>query len=176
MPVPGETKSQFGREYIYLNPGPIPGTPGGWRVRVGGDEPTGDGITVDLTFNAVVADGSPDVVVGNLLYLDSSGEARLANALSLNTSQVAGMAITAGVPGETVKFVRNAVETIISPASVVDGSPVSLTPGATYFLSKTPGKWTTTPDTTTAGVVVRSCGVALDATSMSIEIQVATVV
>lgn len=178
MPVPGEIKTQFNRQYIYLNPGPDPGTPGGWRIRAGGDEPVNPnpGIDVELTFNAVIADDSADVVIGNLLYLDSSGEARLADALSLSKSQVAGMAVTSGVPGQTVKFVRNAVETIISPASVVEGAPASLTPGATYFLSTTPGKWTTTPNTTSPGVVVRSCGVALDATNMSIEIQVATVV
>ena len=176
MPVPGEIKSQFGRQYIYLNPGPIPGTPGGWRIRTGGDEPVEPGIDVDLTFNAVVGAGSPNVAIGHLLYLDSAGDARLADASQLSTSQVAGMAITAGGPGETVKFVRNAVETIVSPSTVVDGSPISLTPGTTYYLSTTPGQWTSTPDTTTAGVVVRSCGVALDATSMSIEIQVATVV
>ena len=36
--------------------------------------------------------------------------------------------------------------------------------------------WTTTPDTTTSGAVVRPCGLAFDTNSMAIEIQNATVI
>ena len=91
--------------------------------------------------------------IGNLVYIDSSGDMRLADASSVATANVAGMAVTAG-NGDLVNFSRNEVESIFNVDLVVDGAPTFLTPGAIYYLSTTPGKWTTTPDTTTPGAVV----------------------
>ena len=59
---------------------------------------------------------------------------------------------------------------------MVDGAPNFLEPGEMYYLSTIPGKWTLTPDTTTAGAVVRVCGTAVSQNDMSVEIQIATVI
>jgi len=177
----GDTKERFGRQYIYLNPPPNGlGTIGTWRLRVD-DEGTppidgGGGGDVDLSFRAVVAPGSPDIKLGNLVYLNALGQVELASAASLLTSAVAGMAIEGKAAGELVEFTRNEVKQIFNVNVVVDGAPTFLSPGDIYFLSMTPGNWTTTPDTTTPGAVVRSCGTALDTNQMSIEIQIATTV
>ena len=182
MAQPGDVRERFGRSYIYMNPTPelnrsAPGTVGTWRIRTDdtGTPPIDGPGGADLTFTAVVA-GSDDVVVGNLVYLDSNGEARLASATSTATGNVAGMAVQAGAPGELIKISRNEPEDIFTVSLVVDGAPTFLTPGTIYYLSTTPGKWTTTPDTTTEGAVVRSCGLAIEPNKMSVEVQVATVI
>ena len=182
MAQPGDTRERFGRSYIFMNPTPAlnrsaPGTVGTWRIRTDdtGTPPIDGPPDADLTFEAVVG-GSDDILVGNLVYLDSNSEALLADASSVATAAVAGMAIQAGAPGETVRISRNEPEDIFTVSLVVDGSPTFLTPGSIYYLSTNPGKWTTTPDTTTPGAVVRSCGLALDNNKMSVEIQVATVI
>ena len=54
--------------------------------------------------------------------------------------------------------------------------PSFLEPGEMYYLSTNPGKWTTTPDTTTPGAAVRVCGTAVSQNDMSVEIQIATVI
>ena len=177
----GDTKERFGRQYIYLNPPPNGlGTIGTWRLRVD-DEGTppidgGGGGDVDLSFRAVVAPGSPDIKLGNLVYLNALGQVELASAATLLTSAVAGMAIEGKAAGELIEFTRNEVKQIFNVNLVVDGAPTFLSPGDVYFLSMTPGNWTTSPDTTTPGAVVRSCGTALDTNQMSIEIQIATTV
>ena len=177
----GDTKERFGRKYIFLNPPPNGlGTIGTWRLRID-DEGTppvdgGSGGDTDLSFRAVVAPGSPDIKIGNLVYLNALGQVELASASSLLTSAVAGMAIEGKAAGELIEFTRNEVEQIFNVNLVVDGAPAFLVAGEIYFLSMTPGNWTTTPDTTTPGAVVRSCGTALDTNQMSIEIQIATTV
>ena len=136
----------------------------------------GGGGNTDLSFRAPVAADSPAVGVGNLVYIDSAGDMRLADASTYETSVVAGMAVTAGNPGELVNFTRNEIETIFNISTLVDGSPSFLEPGEMYYLSTNPGKWTTTPDTTTPGVAVRVCGTAVSQNDMSVEIQIATVI
>lgn len=182
MATQGDTKERFGRSYIYLVPTGSNFDPGTWRVRVD-DEGTppidgggGGGDDTDLTFRAVLANDETATIIGNLLYIDNAGQARKASAASIATAEVAGMALTATNPGELVTFGRNETKEIYDVATIVDGSPGLLTPGGTYFLSMNPGKWTTTPDTTTPGAVVRNCGVAMDTNQMSIEVQTATVI
>lgn len=185
MPNVGDTKDRFGRQYVYLNPDPsTEGTTaaavGHWRLAVDdtGTPPVdgGGGGNTDLSFRAPVAADSPAVGVGNLVYIDSAGDMRLADASSYETSVVAGMAVTAGNPGELVNFTRNEIETIFNISTLIDGSPSFLEPGEMYYLSTNPGKWTTTPDTTTAGAAVRVCGTAVSQNDMSVEIQIATVI
>lgn len=179
MAAQGDTKERFGRSYIYLIPTGNAFDMGTWRVRVD-DEGTppinGGGDEVGLSFRAVVASDETAMEIGHLIYIDSGGKARKASATSINTADVAGMVIEAGVPGELCTFTRNEVKEIFAVSTLVDGSPALLTPGESYYLSTNPGKWTTTPDTTTAGAVVRPCGLALDSNTMSIEIQNATVI
>ena len=180
MPNVGDTKDKFGRSYIYLNPaaasGDTVGTVGTWRLRIddtGTPSGGGGGGTTDLSVTAIAA---VDIDAGQLVFIDSSGQLDLADASSISTATVAGMAMETKTAGAACKYVRNMVEDFYYAGSFVDSSPANLTPGATYYLSTTAGNWTTTPDTTTAGAVVRSCGVAVDTDKMSIEIQSATVI
>ena len=176
----GDTKERFGRSYIYLIPTGNAFDVGTWRVRVDdvGTPPVdgGGGGEADLSFRAVVAIDETAMSVGHLIYLDTDGRARKASASSVATADVAGMVIAAATPGNLCTFTRNEVKEIFNVADLVDGGPALLTPGESYYLSKNAGKWTTTPDTTTTGVVVRPCGLAFDTNSMSIEIQNATVI
>ena len=176
----GDTKERFGRAYIYLIPTGNNFDPGTWRVRVD-DEGTppvdgGGGGEADLSFRAVVAADETAMDVGHLIYIDSDGRARKADASGLTTADVAGMVIEAAEPEELCTFTRNEVKSIFNVSEMVDGGPALLTPGESYYLSTTPGKWTQTPDTTTPGAVVRPCGLAFDTNQMSIEIQNATVI
>lgn len=185
MPNVGDTKERFGRQYVYLNPEPSTvgasaAAVGHWRLAVD-DTGTpsvdgGGGGNTDLSFRAPVAANSPSIGVGNLIRIDANGDMQLADASSYETSVVAGMAVTAGNPGQLVNFTRNEIETIFNIASLVDGAPNFLEPGEMYYLSTIPGKWTLTPDTTTAGAVVRVCGTAVSQNDMSVEIQIATVI
>ena len=176
----GDTKERFGRSYIYLIPTGNAFDVGTWRVRVD-DEGTppvdgGGGGSADLSFRAVVAADETAMDVGHLIYIDEEGRARKASASSTATADVAGMVTAAATPGNLCTFTRNEVKEIFNVSQLVDGSPALLTPGESYYLSTNPGKWTTTPDTTTAGAVVRPCGLAFDTNAMSIEIQNATVI
>ena len=76
-----------------------------------------------------VAADSPAIGIGNLVYIDSAGDMRLADASSAATANVAGMAVTTGNPGDLVNFSRNEVESIFNVDLVVDGAPSFLTPG-----------------------------------------------
>jgi hypothetical protein len=179
MPDPGDTKERFGRQYIFLNP---PTTAGGeigtWRLRVddNGTPPIDGGGGGGSTDLAVSGTAGESITAGELLYMDSNAKLRKASASSVSTSQVVGMAKTGGSTGEVIRYVRNEVEDFFNSGSVVDGAPAGLTPGQIYFLSTNPGNWTTTPDTTTTGAVVRSCGIATSSSKMSVEIQIATVI
>ena len=180
MPNVGDTKDIFGRSYIYLNPattsGDTVGTSGTWRLReddTGTPSGGGGGGTTDLSVTATTAVA---ITIGQLVRIDSNGLLDLADASSITTATVAGMAMQTADAGNPCKYVRNMVEDFYYAGSLVDGTPTNLTPGATYYLSTTAGNWTTTPDTTTSGAVVRSCGVAVDTDKMSIEIQSATVI
>ena len=181
MANPGDTKERFGRSYIYLIPSENNFEPGTWRLRVddNGTPPIdgGGGGDVDLSSRTVVAADETLMVVGQLVYVASDGVLRKADASSIATGDVAGMVIVGAGPGEFCTHTRNETRDIFSVSTLVDGGPGLLTPGASYYLSAvTPGNWTTTPDTTTPGAVVRPCGYAIDTNKMAIEIQNATVI
>ncbi len=106
--------------------------------------------------DAFTATAGENLAAGDLVYIDTSGEARKADA-----STVSKMAIG---------FVLSAV-TSGNPATVYfDGTNTglsSLTVGSRYFLSATtPGAITTTPPAT-AGHIVQFVGIATSATTLS---------
>ena len=177
----GDTKERFGRSYIYLTPSGNSFDIGTWRVRVD-DEGTppvdggGGGGDADLSFRATIAADETTMNIGHLIYIDAFGNARKASASDIATADVAGMIVEGGEPGNFCTFTRNEVKEIFNVSDLVDGAPALFTPGESYYLSTNPGKWTTTPDTTTPGAVVRPCGLAFDTNQMSIEIQNATVI
>jgi len=174
MPSVGDSKIEFGRSWVYLQPGSQ--GPGTWRL-TGDDNASNPGEdTSAFLFTAQMAPGSV-AQVGSLLYLTSNGQADLADASALTSSRVAGAATTPATGGTVVTYTSSLPITSIAAANVVDGSPSNLTPGALYYLSSlVPGNYTTTPDTSTSGAVLIQVGVALDTNEMNIEISAPLVI
>ena len=176
----GDTKVLFGRQYIYLKPvgHDGPGDVGTWRLRVDdtGTPAEGGGGSGGGGSSSIVKTAGTTIAAGQLVYIDSNQKLQLASATSAATAGVIGMALTGGILDDEITVTTNSIEDLFNSGTFVDGSPATLTEGQTYFLSTTPGNWTTTPDTTTAGYVVRSCGVAVEPSKMLIEIQTATVI
>jgi len=186
MPSIGDTKVEFTRSYVFLNP-PLAEGPannelgvGAWRLSVddtasgGGGGGGGGGA---ITAQAVVDATSPTIVKNQLIYITSTGTCKPAIATSLTTSKVAGVATETITAGNTLTYSRNLNIDITTTASVIDGSPAALVPNTWYFLSSTnAGYWTTTPDTTTSGYVNIQCGLAIGTVQMSVEIQPPTVI
>lgn len=174
MPSVGDTKLEFGRAWVYLQPGGQ--GPATWRLTGDDNAVTESEDTSEFLFTATMAPGNI-ATVGSLLYLNSSGQAALADASSLTTARVAGAATTAANAGTQVTYTSSLPITGISAASVVDGSPSNLVPGTIYYLSSVvPGNYTTTPDTTTTGNVLIQVGVAIDTNEMNIEVSAPLVI
>ena len=183
MPNIGDLTTRFGRQYIYLDPEPTTrnysetGTIGTWRLRnddtstPAPDGPGGGGADLSITGTAGVA-----IEAGQLLYLRDDGLLDLASAATIATARVVGVATQSAAVSDSAVYTKNQVIDFFYSSTLIDGSPTNLVPGQTYFLSTTPGNWTTTPDTTTEGAVVLSCGIGVDIAKMSIEIQNATVI
>ena len=178
MASPGDLKVRFGRSYIFLNPQTSVPSPeqariGTWRLEIDevdpgpGPDPSPPGA---LGFKARVKEAG-GIAVGQLVYLSSDG-ARLAKADTYTTAQVAGIAFESGAFDTEITVTRNETVDFFDVPNLVDGGPQFLTTGNLYYLSATTaGNWTTTPDTTTAGVVVAQVGTAVGANLMSVEIQ-----
>ena len=174
MPSVGETKIEFNRSWIYLQPtGQGPGT---WRLTGDDNAPDPGTDPSEFIFTAVMAPGNI-ALIGSLLYLTPSGQAALADASSLSTSRVVGAATTVATAGNTVSYTSSLPISSLDPAQVVDGAPSNLTPGALYYLSAAvAGNYTTTPDTSTSGSILIQVGVALDTSEMNIEISAPLVI
>ena len=177
MPAIGDTKTLYGRNYVYVNPDDTLG-PGTWVLSArdlaapGADDDSeiayGDGV---LSLNSAV------VLRGMLVTFDGSGQLIAAQANDIATGVPVGVALNGTNPGQTCTFANNARLDFANANLIVDGAPAALTPGTVYYLSSTsPGKWTSTPDTTTTGNVVIQCGQAVETGFMAIEIQQALVV
>ena len=177
MPTIGESKIQFGRSYVFLNPqvdGQYSST-GVWRLT---NQDISSGVdTSDLIKSATVQSGSASISVGQPIYINSTGNAELADASSLTTSKVTGLATTAATAGTQVSFTRNQGLTIPNVNTVVDNvSNGLLEPGKYYWLSTNTGKLTRTPDTSTSGSVLIQIGLALTTSELQIEIQAPVVI
>jgi len=177
MPNIGEGKTKNGRSYVYLNPqvdGQYSST-GVWRLT---NQDLSTGVdSSDLIQSAMVASGSPSIAAGQPVYIDTSGNARLADASSLTTARVAGLATTAASAGAFVSFTRNQSVSIANVNSLVDNvSNGLLESGKYYWLSVNAGKLTRTPDTSTTGAVLVQVGLALSSNEFQIEIQAPVVI
>ena len=172
MPIIGELQTRFGRSYVWMNPDPSAG-PATWRLTY--EEETDDGGGNDAGINysaATVRSDTPAIQANQLIYIDDFGRAGLANASVIETSRVAGVAVSAAVANGQVTYTRNQPVNITNTATVVDGAPDSLEPGRTYWLSAVnSGNYTRTPDTTTTGAVLVVVGMALSQNQFTIEIQ-----
>ena len=177
MPSIGDGKTKFGRSYVYLNPqvnGQYSGT-GVWRLN---NQDISFGVdSTALIQSAQVAAGAASIGAGQPVYIDATGKARKADASSLTTARVAGLATTAASAGNFVSFTRNQATTIANVNSVVDNVTNGLLePGKYYWLSVNSGKLTRTPDTATAGSVLAQVGLALSTSELQIEIQAPVVI
>ena len=171
MPTIGETKTRFSRSYIWLNPDPTTG-PGTWRLTsedlVGEDEQTPS----DFYTSAIVRADTDRIEENQLIYIDDAGFAGLADASSVTTARVAGVAISSATANTQVTYARNQPITITNVDEVVDTSPLTLEAGRYYWLSAiNPGNYTRTPDTATSGAALVQVGLALSSNEFTIEIQ-----
>jgi hypothetical protein len=177
MPTIGENKIKFGRSYVFLNPQVDSqySSTGVWRLT---NQDISSGVdTSDLIKSATVQSGSSSISIGQPVYINSSGNAALADASSLTTSKVAGIATTTGIAGAQVSFTRNQGLTIPNVNTVVDNvSNGLLEPGKYYWLSINTGKLTRTPDTSTSGSVLIQIGLALTTSELQVEIQAPVVI
>ena len=177
MPTLGEGKIKFGRSYVYLNP-QINGqysSVGVWRLT---NQDISSGVdTSDLVLSATVESGSPTINIGQPVYINSSGNAELADASALSTARVVGLATVSAAADDVISFTRNQSLTIANVNSIVDNvSNGLLEPGKYYWLSTNTGKLTRTPDTSTVGAVLLQIGLALSTSELQIEIQAPVVI
>lgn len=185
MPNVGETKTLFGRSYVWLQPNtsipnlPAAGNPGVWRLNTDDDWITSNQAGATVSFDALLDSSVSSIVIGQLVYITSTGTVALADATSIATAKVAGVATNSASSGQTVTVGTNASVLIPDLSVCVDGATSSSTfnIGSFYYLSSlTPGNWTATPDTTTQGKVVVPCGVAASSNRMAVDIETPTVV
>lgn len=113
-----------------------------------------------VTANETIAVGQPVYVTGN-------NTVNLADADSINTSHVLGLAETAGTANGTMNVLSSGTVNQADWTSVIGSA--TLTPGAVYYLSTTAGQLTTTPPSGSGDAVV-SCGIAVTNTKLDIEI------
>ena len=104
------------------------------------------------------------LTVGAPLRVDFLGQLYLADAATPNNSYVVGLAGATTNIGFACPVERTNLET---PSWTAIVGAASLTPGATYFLSATPGMLTTTPPSTVGHTVV-VIGKALSTTVMEL--------
>jgi hypothetical protein len=185
MPNIGETKTKYGRSYVYLKPNtsinnlPEAANLGIWRLNTDDDWITTNSIGATVSFDALLDNSVSSIEIGQLVYLTSTGTVRLANASSIATAVVAGVATNTANAGQTVT-VGTSTSILVPDLSVcVDGatSSSSLTIGAAYYLSSlTAGNWTATPDTTTTNKVVAPVGFAVASNRLSLDVDNTTIV
>lgn len=170
MPAVGDTKVQFNRTYIWLEPNV--NAPAGWRLTGNDNTPGASQDQSALNATGTVDAGTATILVNQLVYVTATGTIALANASSVNTAKVAGVATATSTAGNPVTYTRNRPVTMTNVAAVVDTAPSALETGKYYYLSATnAGNYTRTPDATTSGAVIVQVGLALGTADMAIEIQ-----
>ncbi len=176
MPAIGETKTLYGRSYVYINP-ELGNGPGTWALSSRDLSPSDQGDDISIAYGSgTLAVDSPSVQRGSLVYFNAGGQLSAAIANSVTEGIPVGVALNASNPGQQVTF-TNSNKLDFNSQLLVEGAPSALIPGELYYLSSTEkGKWTTTPDTTTTGNVVVQCGQAMGEGFMAIEIQQPVVV
>lgn len=105
--------------------------------------------------------------VGQPVFVSANNTVNLADASTLNTSHVLGLAVTDASTNTAVQVLSDGKVERNDWTSIVGTS--NLVAGATYYLGTTAGKMTTAPPTGDNEHVVR-CGTAVSATKFDIEI------
>ena len=173
MPSIGDTKTLFGRRYVYVNPNQALG-PGTWLLS--DNDSSGDvGIptisNIPIYGQATVAAISQPIKRGMLIYLNDLDEAVAGSALSADTAKIVGVATEAANIGQVTQFTQNSVIDLFNCADITDEGTTTLEVGSIYYLSaNNPGYWTTIPDRTSVDAVILPCGTAVNDNYMAIDI------
>ena len=172
MPSVGDTKTVFGRTYVYSNPNQALG-PGTWLLSDGEGSLSGEQQTEHKVYGQAVVDSSSIAVhKGMLVYINDAGNAVAASAASLESSRVVGVAIDPANVGQIVQFTQNTAFEFFNAISITDEASSTLDVGQPYYLSATnPGKWTKNPTRDDASIEVLQCGTAVNEYYMAIDIQ-----
>lgn len=125
-----------------------------------------DGVQIveDSRHNLIAAE---TINVGQPVYISSSNTVNLADASSLNTSHVLGLAISDASANTTVIVLSEGKVERFDWTSIV--GTANLVVGAVYYLDTTAGQMVTTPPTGDGDHVVR-CGLAVNTTTLDIEV------
>lgn len=172
MPSVGDTKTVFGRTYVYSNPNQALG-PGTWLLSDGEGSLSGEQQTEHKVYGQAIVDASSIAIhKGMLVYINDSGNAVAANASSLESSRVVGVAIDPANVGQIVQFTQNTAFEFFNAISITDEASSTLDVGQPYYLSSdNPGKWTKNPTRDDASIEVLQCGTAVNEYYMAIDIQ-----
>lgn len=172
MPSVGDTKTVFGRTYVYSNPNQALG-PGTWLLSDGEGSLSGEQQTEHKVYGQAVVDSSSIAIhKGMLVYINDSGNAVAASAASLESSRVVGVAIDPANVGQIVQFTQNTAFEFFNAISITDEASSTLDIGQPYYLSSdNPGKWTKNPTRDDASIEVLQCGTAVNEYYMAIDIQ-----
>lgn len=128
-----------------------------------------ESITIASGMALLTAEADSQIKIGNPIYLKANNHTDPAKADSSSTVQVAGISISDVSAGFTCNYVTEGQVERADWTAIVGA--VSLTPGATYFLSaSTVGRITTTAPTTVGQYVVR-VGRAISTTKLDVEIE-----
>ena len=172
MPSVGDTKTVFGRTYVYSNPNQALG-PGTWLLSDGEGSLSGEQQTEHKVYGQAVVDASSVAIhKGMLVYINDAGNAVAASAASLESARVVGVAIDPANIGQIVQFTQNTSFEFFNAISLTDEASSTLDVGQPYYLSSTnPGKWTKNPTRDDASIEVLQCGTAVNEYYMAIDIQ-----
>ena len=172
MPSVGDTKTVFGRTYVYSNPNQALG-PGTWLLSDGEGSLSGEQQTEHKVYGQAIVDSSSIAIhKGMLVYINDAGNAVAASAASLESSRVVGVAIDPANIGQIVQFTQNTAFEFFNAISITDEASSTLDVGQPYYLSSdNPGKWTKSPTRDDASIEVLQCGTAVNEYYMAIDIQ-----
>mgnify|MGYP001487859114 CR=1 FL=1 len=172
MPSVGDTKTIFGRTYVYSNPNQALG-PGTWLLSDGEGSLSGEQQTEHKVYGQAIVDASSiPIHKGMLIYINESGNAVAASAASVVSSRVVGVAIDPANTGQVVQFTQNTAFEFFNAISITDEAASDLDVGQPYYLSSVnPGKWTKNPVRDDPSVEILQCGTAVNEYYMAIDIQ-----
>lgn len=172
MPSVGDTKTVFGRTYVFSNPNQALG-PGTWLLSDGEGSLSGEQQTEHKVYGQAVVDSSSIAIhKGMLVYINNAGNAVAASAASLESSRVVGVAIDPANVGQIVQFTQNTAFEFFNAIAITDEASSTLDVGQPYYLSSdNPGKWTKNPTRDDASIEVLQCGTAVNEYYMAIDIQ-----
>lgn len=137
------------------------------HVDLSGYHPPGGGGSGDTYLDRHTVTANETIAIGQPVYVTGNNTVNLADADSINTSHVLGLAETAGTANGTMNVLSSGTVNQADWTSVIGSA--TLTPGAVYYLSTIAGQLTTTPPSGDGNTVV-SCGIAITTTKLDIEI------